>query len=344
VHFRRLVVVAFVAFAACGSRVDGESATSVDDMTASESSESTSTTSTSSTTHATSTDSSPSTDPDGPPATVTATEADVELSLTVESTAVSVGTRLWATLVVKNVGHRTVYWQAGGCSTPGTVVAFPAGDGPSAATPQEGWDGDLVTFPAWVRDHHVSSDVTFSDAPGWRAMLCTAESHMKALAPGEAVDQRVAGDLRLPPGVSGSYTVRAAFRSYASPEDYGGSDADRPRELATVSMPIELRPAGSGLDEAIDAFGRAGALAAFVERTRTATVENTWTTELAWWNGAWELWLTPYYSNGGIQHLRLRHDPVRGEIVDARVVWDGLAPEDDPDATRPSGARPDERV
>jgi hypothetical protein len=337
VKLRWLPLLALV-LAACGSRAgDVEVA-----------SEATTTTSTSAAT-TTSTTGEPvtttTTEP-SPAISATATTAGIEVALTVEHDAVAAGSRLWADLVITNVGDETVYWQAGGCGTPGSISLVAPDDMPATGD-AAGWNGDGATFPRWARDHNALHALRFVEqgSVGWSAIACTADSHMKAFAPGDRLDQRAAVDIRVAPGVeTATYEALGAFRTYADPEDYGYEETDHPREPATVSVPITVRAAGADVDAAIDAFAGANALRSFVERTRTASVENTWTLTLAWWNGAWELQVNPYYSENGTQMLRLRYDPAEAAIVDARVVWDGLPPEDDPDAVRHDGAKPDEKL
>jgi hypothetical protein len=61
---------------------------------------------------------------------------------------------------------------------------------------------------------------------------------------------------------------------------------------------------------------------------------------LTWWRRGWELWVAPRF--GGGESARVRIDPESMSVVDARIVHAGVAPEDEPGATRFPGAPPDE--
>lgn len=335
---RWLFAVVVLALAACSSD-SGTRTTSGDAPSA------TSAVSTSSTTSTTSAPSSS----DAPAVSASATTAGIKLALTVEHGETDAGTRLWADLVITNVGPDAVFWQAGGCAIPGAITLTPT-DGVARPDTSRGWDGDPSSFGEWARDHNaLDQTIPLRDEEhvGWLSVACTSDSRMAALNRGDSLHQRAAADVRVAPdGIAsdGRYVANATFRSYANPNDYGYQQTDHPRPDGTVSVPIQVSDVSARTrgDSAVAAFAAADALGQFVDRTRTVEVDNTWTTTVSWWRGAWELWVTPYYGKDGEQSLRLRYDTKGEAIVDARVVWNGQPPQDDPDGHRPPGDRPDD--
>ena len=338
------LAVGLVALAACGSRADTTASVARDAPTTTATTTTTSTAAPSSTTTPPTTT---TTAPSSPPATATWTEAGIRLTLTVEHAELDVGSRVWADLLIEHVGDETVWWQAGGCGEPGTVTLVP-GDAPaSSSEPGGGWDGDPSTFRTVVREHNALRDIRFATAVGYPDPICPANSVMAAFQPGDELRLRAAADVRVPPGALASpdgHIARGAFRTYDSPDDYPSEEGSPSSRVHAVSVAVQLRDhaARTGDAGAIDAFADSRVLADFVARTRTSKVQNTWALELSWWRDQWELWVRPYFSDSAQQDLRLRYDPARGALTDARVVFDGRPPEDDPGASRSPGTRSDE--
>jgi hypothetical protein len=260
------------------------------------------------------------------PPTAVAGDGTVEVRLTVDRDAV-VGRRLWAEWTITNVSDHPVRWQAGG-ATPAVTVTLGSRPGPV-----RGWDG----APEHLADQLSGwAPLSFTSGAGigTTQQARTLESHMRAIAAGQILHGRVAADLRLPAGpLPDTLTARATF---------GGYDRDQPRALVTARTEIRVVEDPDRVDSqaALAAFARHPALADFVEATRMA--HTSWHSSLTWWRGAWELWVSPEHQDGGPQTFRLRYLPASAEVVDARTIWWGQAPEDDPDATRPPGVPPDD--
>lgn len=274
---------------------------------------------------------------------VTAADGTVEVVLSVPGEAPA-GERLWADVTVRNVGDQTVYWQAGGDSPPVATVLVDPDDPADPGRAAERWDGD----PAEL-EHSLSPRrrIGFREKGtiGLPTVARTSDSRMEPLRPGDEHTLRVAADVRLPPGGPTDLVARATFVGYDEPEHYGGPDTDRPRPpveaeapVAVVDLPTE------GAEEALDAFADDPRLAAFLEATDVAAVDQSWSAELVWWRDAWELVVDPKFGDEprGQSRYRLRFDPDAGRIVDARRIWWDQAPADEPDGTRFPQAPPDE--
>lgn len=274
----------------------------------------------------------PTSRPDGG---ATADDGLVEVELAVAEEAAA-GERLWAQLTVRNIGDRSVYWQAGGGTRPGAVLLVEPEAPDAATTAPVTWNGEpddlpRSLVPSGPRPFHDEEHVGLED------VARTMESRMEALAPGQEHTRRVAVDLRLGPGAATDLVARAVFSGYDEPEHYGGPGAVGPRPGVVVEVPVRVvgLPA-SGAAEAVDAFAVDPRLRAFARNTDVPSVDQRWHARLVWWRGAWELTVQPVYSDDerGQSRYRLRYDPDAAQVVDARRIWWDQAPADDPGGTR----------
>lgn len=263
----------------------------------------------------------------------------IEVSF-VGPTTVAAGQRVWAELSVRNVGDRPVWWQAGGGLPPVHAVLTAAdakrsSDGKWSGLPDE-LDRALPRGPVelpFVEDRHV----------GLLTIARNTPSEMKPLHPGEVHPIRVAGDVRLPAGSPESWLVRSTAVFYDEPSHYGGAGSVGPRAAVVAECPVAVtdRP-DDDVSGVVESLGTDDRLRAFVDDTQVDAVQNSWHVHLAWWLGAWELTVTPEYSDDqrGQSRYRLRHSG--DNVIDARRVWWDQAPADDPDGARFPGAPPDD--
>lgn len=273
----------------------------------------------------------------------TVDDGSVEVSLAVPGEAVA-GERLWAEVTVRNVGDQTVYWQAGGDSPPVSAVLVDPDDPASPTSPPSGWSGAPEELGSSLLPPH-RIEFREEGTVGLDSVARTSDSRMQPIRPGEEHTLRVAADVRLPPGGTTALVALAVFVGYDDPDDYGGPDTDRPRPPVVVEVPVAVTGLPTdGAEEAVDAFAADSRLAAFVEATDVASVDQSWYAQLVWWRDAWELVVDPQFGDEprGQSRYRLRFDPDEGRIVDARRIWWDQAPADDPDATRFPKAPPDD--
>lgn len=252
---------------------------------------------------------------------------------------VGAGERAWATLTVRNIGKRVVWWQAGGGLPPATAALRTADD----PLGMERWSGVPSELDRSIPRAGAVMEFRGEKEVGLLSVFRTLPSQMKALHPGDAHALRVAADVRLPPGAAATLQARAVAIFYNDASDYGGAGSvgPRPDVIAQGTVHVTGIP-DDDAQPAIEAFAADRRLAAFIADTRVEHVENSWHTSLVWWDAAWELTVTPYYSDNprGQSRYRLRYQ--RGHIIDARRIWWDQVPADDPDGTRFPGAPPDD--
>jgi hypothetical protein len=269
----------------------------------------------------------------------------IELTLTVPAGQVEVGHRVRAEVVIRNAGNAPVHWMHDGCAVPASVVLTSAGAPVVERRLPSHWDG-ATSLAVWLRSHNALAPKPLADskAAGVRSPLCHPSVTVETIAPG--ADTRWSGvtDARVPPGSLALQEVAASFVGYSQTADYPATPR-RPVDVR-VSVPVLDDPGRApSADAAIAAFAADRRLRPFLDRTRHAldgnpvSVFQTWATELSWWQGSWELCVTPYY-NGG-QALRLRYDPRVRAVVDGRLISPYAPPGDDPDHTTLPGQPPD---
>lgn len=109
--------------------------------------------------------------------------------------------------------------------------------------------------------------------------------------------------------------------------------------IAVVDDPARLANSVSEIADAVTADGRAAAWYATTLIPGRPDLEQRALVGVTWWRRAWEVWVDPVF--GGDGQARIRVDPQSLHVVDARVVPDGAAPEDEPDGVRFEGVPPD---
>jgi hypothetical protein len=287
----------------------------------------------------------PSTTPAvGVPLSTTTTQDGIELTVTLPAGEVRVGTRVRAEVKVRNVDSVPILWQAGGCAIPAPISLRPVDPAP-VATSQPKWDG-VTPLADWLRSGNAQAPLAFVDpsSAGVRFQACSADSRFATISPGGAATWAGVADVRIPPGPLAGYEVVATFTGFAQPSDY--PDAPRPPVKARLTVPLvedAARAASAG--DAVAAFAADSRLRPFLDRTaheldgNPIPVTQSWYTELSWWQGAWELWVTPYFN--GDSALRLRYEPGAGQVIDARLTSPGAPPGDDPDHNSFPGQTPD---
>ncbi|MBA2280672.1 MAG: hypothetical protein H0W25_05480 [Acidimicrobiia bacterium] len=272
------------------------------------------------------------------------------LSVVVDASEIPVGERAWITITARNDLDAPVWWQSGGCGEPFDGVLTPDGAAPDfrsdfgGAPPPREWPGDPAGLTDWLAEHNVEEDQppTQTDAAtGHRYIGCPADSRASELAPGASLVSRHSVETRALPGAlpaGGRYAVHVQFPVYAD------ADLVDPLPTARATVPLRLlesdqRARSDG--DAVSAFAGDPRLRGWLELTRptTGASPQTWSTELSWWRGEWELWLTPRGTHA--ESLRLRYDPQTARVTDVRSVQGGRPAEDEPGARRPSGSRPD---
>jgi hypothetical protein len=268
------------------------------------------------------------------PRVLAADDGSIAISMSVPQQVVA-GDRVWAELEVRNIGEVPLYWQAGGATPPVSAEL-----NPGVVRPVREWSGRPEDLAESVHDELYTVPFVGNEHTGLTSIARTSESQMKALAPGEQQRFRVSADLRLPPGMANQVEASVSARFYDRPEDYGGTDVDKPRPDVTAHGTLSLTALPIEASDALSAFADDPRLQRYLDDTR---IENGgWYVELAWWRGAWELTVTPRFGDDirGQSRYRLRWRD--GAIVDARRIWWDQAPADDPEGAHFPGAPPDE--
>jgi hypothetical protein len=264
-----------------------------------------------------------------PTRTNAADDGEIAVSLTLPESLVA-GERVWADLEVRNIGARPLWWQAGGDTPP--VSAWLLG-----GTVDREWSGDPDELAASLATR-VDPSFVDQDHTGLSTFGRRLDSRMKALAPGEVQRFRVSADIRIPPRVA-TLTANVNALFYDEADHYGGEGSVGPRPAVSAEVEIPVGPVPDDSSAALADFVRDPRLAKFVEEIRTTA----YYTEMVWWRGAWELVVIPHYvPDHPKPESRHRMRWQDGEIIDARRIYWGQAPADDPEGTRYSGAPPDD--
>ena len=269
----------------------------------------------------------------------------IELTVTLPAGRVDVGRRVRADVVVRNDGSAPVYWLHGGCAVPASVVLTSVGSPVVERRVLAQWDGGSP-LADWLGPNNALGPRLLVDpkVAGVRSPSCTTNLVVETIAPGGETRWSGVTDARVPPGPLARQELAANFVGYNQPTDYPGRP--RPTVEVRVAVPVRDDPARTAsAGAAVAAFAADRRLQPFLDRTRLELAGNpvavlqSWATELSWWQGTWELWVTPYYN--GNHALRLRYDPRVGAVVDGRLVSSYQAPGDDPDQSPAPGLTPD---
>lgn len=282
-----------------------------------------------------------------PPFTASTSADGIELTVTLDVAKVVVGTRVHAHVVVHNSGTVPVYWAHGGCAVPAAVSLVPHGVVPATSSlPQ--WDG-VTPLAQWLgASNNALGPSQFVElaAAGVRSESCTDQLIFETIVPGAQTEWDGVTDARIGPSLSPDVDVLATFLGFTDQGDYPRSP--RPALQLQEPVPVVDDPARAAtVDAAITAFAADRRLQPYLDDTRheldnnPIPVTQSWSTELSWWQGGWELFVSPRFSVNGTTALRLRYDPTAGTITDARIVSQTAPPGDDPDHNSFPGQPPD---
>jgi hypothetical protein len=292
-------------------------------------------------------------------ATAAGSGATAGIEITVDTSAeVLVGTRASAHVTIRNTGPSTFHWQAGGCAIPAVVVLAPQGAyvgstgpvaGPRRVSDVQLWDGADDSLGAALADSAGPpgpQGAVPADLAGASEVVCTADSVMRPLDPGDVLDQTGTFEVRVPPGPvpdDGRYEIVAAFTGFAAPETY----PDGALPPVVVSVPVLLvddpARAAAAVEDIADAVVADGRLAAWLASTvipGRPDLDQRAHIGVTWWRRGWEVWVSPHW--GSSDSARIRVDPQSMAVVDARVVHGGVAPADEPGSAAFAGNVPDE--
>jgi hypothetical protein len=278
------------------------------------------------------------TSPSEPKAYVTTiTVGQFEATLTLPTGRVTVGAATPVEVRVRNVSSvvETLY-EFGHCAGP--LVADPA-LAPSYPT----WDGasplvDLLHDPAVA----VRPSAVLTGSVGAAGTGCDYSLKTDAVNPGDTRTWAGVLDGRVGPEASGDVVLRVSLGVGVDPRLAGRADAltitSDPIRLPTVDAPGR----SSSTEHALAALATSPYVHRFVDDTRHAATLPTgmaqqWHPSIAWWEGAWELRLTPGVFSPEV--LRVRYDPRAGRVVDARILRG--CPDDEPACSSTNGT-PDE--
>lgn len=291
-----------------------------------------------------------------------AANSDHGVQLKIEAPVVGVvGNRIELRVGLRNVGDHPVRVRtAGECESPVAVGIRPAGSGVPAGTeaggdghmpgrPDPGWNGDPRSLPQHLRMQSGPRPIAGrSEGNAWsRSIVCPAVMRSPMLLEvGAEVLRTMTVDLRwgLSPIPTEMELVAASGR-IGLPTIGGLAHSERvtvtvpftldddPRRQATIEKALapDGIPAAPTLSDWLDVC--AGLVTGF---------NQSWYTDLAWWQGRWELWIDPAFLNGDVTGpLRIRWDADRERVTDVRTVAvSNGASSDDPDA--PKGCPPDD--
>jgi hypothetical protein len=188
----------------------------------------------------------------------------------------------------------------------------------------------------WLADHDTSGaqEVQREDNTGQRAVECNADSRMQPVHPGEQLRYHGSFEARVAPGPlvdHGEWNLQISFTGYANPGDYIEHPVDPVTVRALVTIVDDPNRTDPGA--AIYAMNYDPRLQPWLDSTAVAgrpDLTQTFSTDLSWWRGAWELWIKPHWE--GNRLLRMRYDPTQHKVVDVRTVYLGRAPADEPGA------------
>lgn len=290
------------------------------------------------------------------PAVVSATgvgEGETDgIEITIDTPgAARAGTRTPIEVAVRNTSTETFYWQAGGCGLAAEVTTAPVGgavvgfSGRMSADPT--WDGDPLSLAAAITESESGRGMQLAQpesATAWVSLVCTADSKMEALAPGDELTYTDTAELRVPPGPlpgGGVYEAAATFVPFRSPDGYPHQPLDPIHTQVRFTVIEDPARGAHPTDDVLATILADGRLAAWLPTTivpdRPDLVQS-YRVGMTWWRDAWELWIEPQWISG---MLRVRVDSAN-EVIDVRVHHSNGPPDDEPDASTVPGTPSDE--
>jgi hypothetical protein len=250
---------------------------------------------------------------------------------------------------VRNVSNRPItIATGGGCSDLVGVELRPTGTQQTSANQPSsighGWNGRLDTLDHYLSAHDAPRVIEArSNRAAWAHELACAAIGVAPtpLAPGQTHVQQMTVDLRWGIGPIPKSMQLVATTGPIGPVVFRGTPPPQPVTLAvTKPFVIQDDPRRLGSVEAIlgsHGLSAAPTLQDWINLTRSpGRGKQTWQTDLTWWRGGWELWISPDFSDARITGpLRIRWDPTRGRVVDVRSIgtWGGGAT-DEPDTPK----------
>jgi hypothetical protein len=182
---------------------------------------------------------------------------------------------------------------------------------------------------------------------GTRSTICDAVGRTGTIEPGRSLVNEGLIDVRVGPRgplAEGPVTLTADLAGWDStlPPTSDGLTSRRHVTAAMTIMPRDPDRHLDSLNAAIAAFAADPRLQPWLDAETNTLYDSRsqfgfWT-DLTWWAGTWELWITP--TNQGTQRaLRMRYDPAARTVADVRVVATYLAAADDPDADHTTQAQ-----
>jgi hypothetical protein len=256
----------------------------------------------------------------------------LEATLTLPTGRVVLGGDAPVEVRVRNLSStaQTLY-EFGHCggplvSDPSTPPTYPTWDGTSPLVDLLR-DPAVAASPVAVNGHGVGLA-----NPGCDLSLTT-----DAVPPGDTRTWAGVLDGRVGPEARGDVVVRVSLGVGVDPRLGGRGDpltvTSDPIPLPTVDAPGRTASA----EHALEILATSPYVRRFVDDTRHAAnlpagMVRQWHPTIGWWEGAWELRLTPGIF--GPEVLRVRYDPTVGHVVDARVVRG--CPDDAPGCPEPS--------
>ncbi len=268
---------------------------------------------------------------------------DLELNIEVDSIPTA-GERLWVDVTVTNNSDKRVVWYGGGWDVPVRVSIGPAGDqqGADPATrferPPE-FDPDGLSVRGFLEsdEEHRTPWVVFQPEAGVgfsRDGSATDDLITHLMEPGESTTTRLGALLRVGRDeLSGEFVVTASFQ----PRSPYGEGGNAPLDLVTATSIIQIIDPPERLSSQQDALLALTAeplVTKYIELTRLEdelpdTLKQTYTAEMSFAFGRWELWLEPHWAFSN--PLRVVYDPATSSVVDVRVLRGNSSPSDDPD-------------
>ena len=275
-------------------------------------------------------------------AEVSTTGHGVEMTLSAPA-AGRVGELLEVTVTVRNTSDEPIGLGSGSACDPGASVTLrprDAGDGGGGGGGGE-WDGELDTLTAHLTDQSRSPtlDGRSPDDVWTRFSGCTGQLVApEVIEPGSEIEVDLVVPLRW--GLS-EVPAQMELHATSSNLDLSGQESigevpEGPQLTAALQVTMVDDPARAGsVEDVLGPDGLVGApgLADWLELSTPndswnvapgVTLEQTWRTDLHWWDGLWVLWIDPEYLDGNITGpLRIQYDPERGEVIDVRSVAAG---------------------
>lgn len=262
----------------------------------------------------------------GPDTVAFARDEWLEVTVTVHADRLIAGERTAVDVEVVNVSS-----QVRG------IGAFGHCGGPGGVSEPDIWSEDS-TVPTWsidspldvaMRASHLLPPLLIDPA----VVACDASLPSYSLEPGETRSWRGVLDVPVGPQPMGTVPLRVRV---AGP----GSDADRSDVSVEIALPIQDQPERmASYEEAVSTLASSRVVADLVAGRLEGGVNESTVAVLGfrWRRGMWELELSGLSPAG---RLRLRYDPDRGAIVDARIIPSAFEGQDE-SAPRPAGSPPD---